>query len=111
MASHRVAQVNEVIRREVASALRRFVEIPPSCLVTIEEVQTSRDLSRAKIAVSVYPASFRADVLRLLNEEHREIQQAISHRLIFRVPPKLVFSIDMREERADRINRLLDEGK
>lgn len=107
--SHRIAQVNELIRREVGNALSRVVELPNDCLVTIEEVNTSRDLSHTTIALSVYPLSRGKEVLRLVQEHQTFIREIARKRIPVKIVPKFHYILDEREERVDKIGRLLDE--
>jgi ribosome-binding factor A len=106
--SHRIEQVDELLRRELNRILQRTVEFPSGCLCTIEDVTTSHDMSQANVAVSVYPISCRSQAFRILREAQREIQRELVQRIMRRTVPKIIFHIDEREERADRINRILD---
>lgn len=110
MGRHRLLQLNELIHAEVDRALRRSFEPPVGCLLTIEEVAVNRDLSQAKIFVSVLPPERARDVLTPLREQAGAIRTTLSRRLPQRSVPKLIFLEDTREEHAARINRLLDES-
>lgn len=108
MPSHRIAQVNELIRREVTYYLARNYEPPSGCLVTVEEVVTSNDLSYAKVLVSVFPPEQVKTVVRELAGKRREVWSQLRKRLTMKNIPELHFLEDQREERAARIHRLLD---
>ena len=53
--SHRINQVNELIKQELNDLLVSELEFTKGCLVTITAVETSKDLRHAKIWVSVLP--------------------------------------------------------
>lgn len=108
MTSHRIEQVNELIRRELGAALPKKYEAPMGFLVTIEEVATTKDLSRAKIAVSVLPAERGPEVLKELLLLQEPLRRILQGRLHMKLIPRLVFVLDHREEKADRIHRMLD---
>ncbi len=99
------------MRRELDRAILEVVDIPQGCLITIEDVQTSRDLHHAKVFVSVYPPERRDEMVRLLNNTRTDLHREIADRLIMKFLPKLTFLPDEREEKADRINRLLDQSE
>lgn len=110
MGSHRIAQVDALIRQELDRVIRRVVDLPIGCLITIEEVSTTKDLHQTKVAVSVLPFQRRAEVVRLLDRMQSDIHKELAKRLVLRTLPRLIFLADEREERADRINRILDGG-
>ncbi len=108
-ALHRTERLNAVVQQEVNAYLLRFFEPPQGCLLTVEEVRTSSDLSHAKIFVSVLPPERGPQVLADLKALQHEIRTAMSKRLPLRTVPELHFVHDTREERADRISRLLSD--
>ena len=101
-------QISELLRKELDRFLTREMEFPSGCLVTIEEVTTSRDLSYTTVSVSVLPSEQRQKVVALLNAHTPEMHRLISARIQFRKMPRVRFIEDTREETAERIHRLLD---
>lgn len=108
MGSHRIAQVDALIRQELDRVIRRVVDLPEGCIVTIESVATTRDLHQTRVSVSVFPFHQRFEAIRILKEMQPDICKELAKRLVLRTLPKLIFLIDEREERVDRINRILD---
>jgi len=107
--SHRIPQLNELIRQEISALFLKEFTFPPDCLVTISEVATSRDLSQAKVSVSVLPASEREAVLELLKKRAGFIQFSLGKRLIIRKIPKVIFELDLSQEKASHIDTLIDK--
>ena len=108
MGSHRLAQVDALIRQELDRVIRRVVDLPDGCIVTIEGIATAKDLHQTKVAVSVFPFHRRFEVIQLLKEMQPTIHAELAKRLILKTLPKLLFLVDEREEHVDRINRILD---
>ena len=111
MGGDRIDQINELLKRELNRILSRTYEPPPGALVTIEDVRTARDLSEAKVFVSVLPPAQAQHVVRQLNSRGQELLEDLNERLTLKSIPKILFLSDKREERADRIHRLLDEER
>ncbi|MDZ7798948.1 MAG: 30S ribosome-binding factor RbfA [Patescibacteria group bacterium] len=109
MPSRRIKKVNELIRQELSDIIRQEIEWPEGCLVTVKKADTAADLEETKIGVSVLPTEKRDKILNLLKKNIYQIQQSLNHKLVMRVVPKLDFYIDKSEEKAQRINHLLDK--
>jgi len=109
--SHRIAQVNELIRQELSNLILTEVEFPQGCLVTIIRVETSKDLRHAKVWISVIPAYFITKALERLKHNIGQLQFELNKRLSFKPLPRIRFLIDKTEEQATEIDRLLDRIK
>lgn len=109
MPTHRMAQVDEVLRRTLAGLLERELEFPPGVVVTVTRVQTAADFSTAKVWVSVLPAEQSAAALKRLTAALPELQRLVAAASAFQFMPRLKLMRDASEERAARIMKLLDE--
>ncbi|MBN1778884.1 MAG: 30S ribosome-binding factor RbfA [Candidatus Buchananbacteria bacterium] len=107
--SHRLEQISEVIRHEIGGLLLTEVEFPVGCLVTIVEVQTSKDLRHAKIIISVMPVKFTAKVLEKLQKNIGHLQFELNKKLSMKPLPRIRFAIDRTEHKAVGIEELLDK--
>jgi ribosome-binding factor A len=101
--SRRPAMLASAVRDLVAPVLR---SCPPECgIVTITEVQVSRDFSYATLSIS---ALNNVEVaLEFLEQQLPELQRTMSA-LNRKKIPLLRFRIDPRTERGSTIDRLLD---
>ena len=106
--SYRVNRVNELIRQQFNNIVLREIEFPRQYLVTVEKVDTKPDLKNSIIWLSVLPIKYRGEALELINKDIHRIQSLLFKKLHLKFVPKISFKIDISEERADRINRLLD---
>lgn len=106
--SYRIDRINELIRQQFNNIVLKEIEFPRQYLVTVEKVDTSPDLKNSTIWLSVLPIEYRAEALELLEQEIYRIQSLLFKKLHLKFVPKISFKIDISEERADRINQLLD---
>lgn len=109
--SHRIKQVNELIRQELNNVLLTEVEYPKGCLTTILRVETSKDLRHAKVWISVLPSYYIPKVLDKLNKNKKHLEYLLHQRLSMKPLPKLNFKIDETEKKAAEIEELLDSLK
>ncbi|MEQ8581931.1 MAG: 30S ribosome-binding factor RbfA [Marinoscillum sp.] len=79
-------------------------------LVTVTGVEMSPDLGFAKIFLSVFPIQNTEDVFFNLNEKKSEIRKHLGNKIgkQVRVIPELAFFHDDTEERASRMDQLID---
>lgn len=109
--SHRILQVNELIRQELGKLLLTEVEFPKGCLVTITSVETAKDLRYAKVWLSVIPRLYTKKVLDKLTKRVGYLQFLLNKRLRMKPLPRLTFKIDETEQKAAEIEKLLDQIK
>lgn len=109
MPSHRIAQVNELLRQELSQLVERVLELPPNVMLTIKRVEATRDLSSAKVWVSILPIAEQDAALTLLKDQLPDIQQQVARRVRLQTMPKLRLRVDQSEEHAQRVTRRLDQ--
>ena len=109
--SHRILQINEVIRKELGHLLLSEIDFPKNCLVTIMAVETSRDLHYAKVFISVMPVAYTKKILDKLAARSGHLQFLLNKKLTMKPLPRLNFVIDDSEKKAADIEDLLDRIK
>ncbi|MFA6146383.1 MAG: 30S ribosome-binding factor RbfA [Patescibacteria group bacterium] len=107
----RIEKINELIKREMSQIIVREIEAPDGSLITITRVETSEDLSDAKILISIFPFSHSKKVLFILLKRIGEIQGFLNRRLAMRPLPRIRFVIDETEEKASQIEHVLNKIK
>lgn len=108
MGSERMRRVDEAIRQVIADALAGRLKDPRVGFVTITDVRTSPDLSRARVYVSVLDGGEGHEAtLEGLSSAHGYLQHQISSQLRLRRTPMLSFYYDDTTDRAMRIEGLL----
>ena len=114
MTSKRVDRVNELLRHEIANGLYSVQITPPLDLarVTVSAVETTRDLRKAKVMVSVLEDDEQqtesTEVVKALNRNRHDFQKLIATNIVLKHTPHLQFIADHGQEHADRIYQILD---
>ena len=107
--SWRIERLNEVLKEELGQVILKELEFPLGALVTLTRVETSSELSQAKVFVSVFPENQAGAVLRILNSQIYFLQQKVNKRLLMRPVPKLVFCLEETTISASRVEELLQK--
>lgn len=106
----RALRVGEQIRRELAEQIRKLKD-PRVGMVTITDVEVTKDLSVAKVYYSVLG---EGDVItqtqKGLERAAGFIRRELGHAMRLRVVPELRFHYDDTELKGNRIDRLIDEA-
>ena len=109
--SHRQEKINELIREEVGKILHRELDLNFEALVTVTRAVTSEDQKHVRVYVSVFPSSVAQKALESINRNIYFFQQTLNKKLQMRPVPKLFFVLDNTEERAAKIEKLIDKVK
>ncbi len=109
--THRIEQVNSLIRQEISELLQRQVKDPRlGNFIAVTEVITSPDLKYAKIFVSCLGAEEEKNAaLRALASAAGFFRRELAKRLKLRHVPELSFHWDDSIERGERLLRLIDK--
>ena len=108
--SQRLDRVDELLRQEIGAVLAREVSDPRIGFVTITRVETTPDLSRALVWVSVIgtPAE-RTAAIRALEHAMPFVRRQLGSRIRIRRIPELHVRLDESIERGTRGLKLLSD--
>ena len=110
MPGDRMRRVNEAIREVLSARLVEGLKDPRIGFVTVTAVDTTSDLSQARVYVSVFGTEReRQDTLAGLNSSHGVLQRSLAAELHMKRTPTLQFLYDESIDRGMRITELLDE--
>jgi ribosome-binding factor A len=110
MPGDRMRRVNEAVREVLSVRIAEGLKDPRIGFVTVTAVDTSPDLSQARVYVSVFGGEReRADTLAGLDSSHGVLQRSIAAELRLKRTPTLQFVYDESIDRGMRISELLDE--
>jgi len=98
------------IQRELASLIQSGLKDPRLTMLSILEVQVSKDLSHARVFFSVLNAADATDCLQALNRASGFLQREIGKSLKTRVTPKLSFVYDDTDIRGRELSDLIDSA-
>ncbi|MFZ5559313.1 MAG: ribosome-binding factor A [Patescibacteria group bacterium] len=104
--SERIKKINQLIKKKIADILLKDIFIK-DVLITVQNVDTTKDLKYTKIKVSVMPFERSKEVLKILEKQSPKIQKKLNSFLKIKFVPKIIFKIDEAEERASRIEKIL----
>lgn len=101
-------RVASQMQREMADLIRTQVKDPELGMVTLSDVELSRDLSVGKLYVSFLGAKLPPNkCIKQLNEKVPELRRELAKRIRIRVLPELRFVYDDSIERGMHMNSLL----
>jgi len=106
--SKSILRINEDIQREL-SALLREIKDPRinQGMISITAVDTTNDLSLAKVYLSVYDLKSKNDFLKGLKSASGHLRYELGRALSLRHTPQLQFELDKSLERGANIASIL----
>jgi ribosome-binding factor A len=111
MSEQRAHRVAEEIKREVSDILRNELKDPrANRLISVTDVNVTRDLRHAKIFISVYGTDEEQEVtLSALSKATGFVRTEIGRRIRLRHTPELSFELDKSIAYGAQINKVLRE--
>ena len=108
--TRRTDRINGLLRQEISKLLSHELNDPRlSGVVSITQVETSTDLRRARVYVSVLgDQQEKNTVLSGINSATRFMRRELGERLTIRYVPELSFVLDESLDEAERIFNLMD---
>lgn len=110
--SIRVKRVGQEIKKVLSQRLLRDYKEELGGVVSISDVEINPKLTHAKVFFSVFGDEAEgARILKLLQEIKPKLRFEVGKEIKLRVTPDLVFVFDNSQQRAQRINDLLNGDK
>ena len=110
MAKIRVGRVSEQIKKEISHLIQTELKDPRIGFITVTGVETTNDLSQAKIYLSVLGTDEqKEETLKALSKATGYLRSELGKRIKFRHTPELHFKFDNSIEYGSRIENLLTE--
>lgn len=107
----RTRRVGEQIQRELAVLIQQELKDPRLGMLTISAVEVSKDMSMAKVFVTVFnEAQDRAKTLEALQHAAGFLQHELGRNLSLRSIPKLRFVYDESIVRGAELSALIDRA-
>lgn len=108
MASTKAERLNEDIKKELISIISRMKDPRLECMWTVMRVETSPDLTNAKVYISVLEGDEACQkAITALTKGQGFIRGELSKRLHIRRSPEFVFIKDDGAAYAQKINEIL----
>jgi len=108
----RTQRVRQLLKEEIALLLQREVKDARIGMVTVTDVEVTRDLRHATVHVNVTGDDERkSEALKGLSSAAGFLRSRLGRELTIRRVPELRFKLDRTHEHAARISELLAEVK
>lgn len=107
----RIDKINPLLQTILGKLFQKELSLKPGVFTTLVKVDTSRDLRYARVFVSVFPDTEKEYVLQTLLHERGRLQRALNKELSTKILPKISFSLDDTESRADEVEHLFQQIK
>ncbi len=110
--STRQQKYARLIQKEISDIFQRDKKgILDNAFITVAEVRVSADLGVAKIYLSMMLEKDKMAILEKINGRKSEIRKALGNSIgkHVRIIPELIFYIDEVEEKASRLEKLIDD--
>ena len=109
--TRRSERVNELLRHELSQLIGRDLKDPRLAgVVTVTVVETSNDMKRARVSVSVMGSpKVKEATMRGITSASGYMRRELAKRLSLKYVPDLSFVLDDSLDQADHIYRLLDD--
>jgi ribosome-binding factor A len=110
MQKDRIVRINDNLKKEISIFIQNSNLRERCGLLTINHVDSSRDLSKAKVFFSSINAPLNnRDLQDYLNENSWLIRKELSHSLPFKKVPELRFLYDEHLENVRELNSLIND--
>lgn len=109
----RTERVRHQLQREIAMILQREIKDPRVSMVTVSDVEVSRDLAYAKVYVTFLQDDNEQvkQALKVLNDASGFIRSLLGKRIKARIVPQLKFHHDASLNEGIRMGRLVAEAR
>ena len=108
----RTQRVGQLLKEEISRLIRREVKDSRVEMVTVTDVEVTRDLKYADVYVQIRgDDETKGQVIEGLESAAGFIRTRLGRELHIRRIPEIRFEIDRSQERAARINELLEQVK
>jgi len=107
----RVDRVADQIQKDLAIAVQRELKDPRLGMVTISDVEVSKDFSYADVFFTVFPEDRAEQTALLLSNSSAFLRKWLGRAMKTRTTPKLRFHFDDSLVTGSRIDRALRESR
>ncbi|MBI4027221.1 MAG: 30S ribosome-binding factor RbfA [Verrucomicrobia bacterium] len=102
-------RVNEQVKRELSKLIRQHLPVEDHGLISVTEVDVSKDLKTANVYVStVGVAQQTAGLLASLERIRAGLQRELSRNVVMKYTPHLLFKEDRGIERGQHVVEILN---
>ena len=108
MGQLRIEKIQELMKQEISKIILQELKDPRLGFVTVTQVEVSRDLSLAKVYISIMGSEEQIEgSWKGLQSSLGFIRREVGHRIRLRITPELRFVLDKSLDYSDHIQKLL----
>ncbi|GAA0122089.1 MAG: 30S ribosome-binding factor RbfA [Clostridium argentinense] len=113
MAKYRSGRINEEIKRDVSNTIQNKIKDPRlTAMISVTDVDVSKDLSYAKIYVSIFGnEKEKKDSYLALKNSAGFIRKEIAKNVKIRHIPEVIIELDETLDKAQHLDSLLEQIK
>ncbi|WP_297631360.1 30S ribosome-binding factor RbfA [uncultured Clostridium sp.] len=114
MANYRGGRINEEVKKEVSNLIQNEVKDPRlTAMISVTDVDVTRDLSFAKVYVSIFANSQeeKEENLKALKGASSFIRREVGRRVKLRAVPQIIFELDESIDYGMKIDALIERSK
>ncbi|ENZ01795.1 30S ribosome-binding factor RbfA [Clostridium thermobutyricum] len=114
MANYRGGRINEEVKKEVSNLIQNEVKDPRlTAMISVTDVEVTRDLSYAKVYVSIFSNSKeeKEENLKALKGASGFIRREVGRRVKLRAVPQIIFELDESIDYGMKIDELIERSK
>ena len=109
---YRKERMQDLIREEISDIIQKEIKDPGLGFITIIDVRMTEDLKYAKVYYSVYGSDEEVEnTINALRRARGFIKHILGKRIKLRYMPEVSFILDTDEERARRVDEILERVK
>ncbi len=106
----RVQRVRELLKRQLGEILRREIQVPQGAIITVNDVDVSKDLQMATVYVGIIGNDGQVKQgMELLHQERKRLQGLVGRAVVLKYTPQLRFVLDESISRGNRVLAIIDE--
>ena len=111
--NNRENRINSEDQKELANLISYKLKDPrlKDCFVSVLDADVSKDLSVAKIKLSVFPDDKKESCFNAIKSAIPFLRRELAKNVNLRIVPELRFELDKGYEHENKINQLLKEIK
>ncbi|MFA5318248.1 MAG: 30S ribosome-binding factor RbfA [Patescibacteria group bacterium] len=106
--SKRIEQVNKLLRKEIALAIERDLELP-GVLATVARVDCTPEFKDAKVWISILPDNKAGSAMEKIRKQQSLIYNYLKKNTVLRRIPVLKFIFDDTQKYAAEIENIISE--
>ena len=109
--SRRQKKVSSLLKKVLSQQLIEDIQASSTGLISITEINISKDLKTAHVRLSMFGTEQKDQVLDMINKKSGYFRKIIASKTNLKYNPTLIFLHDPMIEYEDRLDQLIDKIK